>query len=58
MNEKTRELSMDEMDQVFAGARTPLPRKVGYIVYEVQPGDTLIRIANKYGTTKKQNQGM
>lgn len=52
MNEKTRELSMDEMDKVFAGAGHRPKEKEGCFIYEVQHGDNLTKIANRFSTTK------
>ena len=56
MEKNMRELSMEEMDRVFAGAgyRERLPDKVGCIVYKVQYGDTLGKMANRHGTTKNK----
>ena len=54
MNEKTRELSMDEMDKVFAGTGKRPKEKEGCFIYEVIHGDTLTKIANRFGTTKNK----
>ncbi len=53
MNEKTRELSMEEMDKVFAGAGNPLPPKKGFYIYQVEAGDTLTRISHKFNVSKE-----
>ena len=42
------ELSPEEMDEVTGGFKMP-PEKKGYKRYQIQAGDTLIRIANKFG---------
>ena len=48
------ELNLNEMENVVGGAggsKTPLPRKEGFEVYKILPGNTLTRIANKFHTT-------
>lgn len=48
------ELNPNEMEQVVGGkggSRTRLPEKAGFEVYKIQSGDTLGRIAARYGTT-------
>lgn len=52
-----RELSMEEMDTVFGGqggSPRPLPERAGYIVYQIRRGDTLPKIARRFGTTAEQ----
>ncbi len=49
-----KELNLDEMEQVVGGkggSRTRLPDKDGYIVHKIKKGETLIKIAEQYGTT-------
>ena len=51
------ELNLDEMEEVSGGrggSRKPLPAKSGYIVYQIQKGDMLGRIARRYGTTAEK----
>ena len=48
------ELNQNEMAQVVGGrggSPTRLPEKAGLEVYKIQSGDTLGRIAARYGTT-------
>ena len=49
MSEK-QELNMEEMGQV-AGGYTKPAEKAGFIIYQIQKGDTLTKIANRYHTT-------
>ena len=52
--ENTNELNLNEMEEVTGGrggSPTKLPYKAGFDVYQIQRGDTLIRIANRYRTT-------
>ena len=52
-----RELSMEEMDTVFGGAGgSPrvLPERTGCTVYQIQRGDTLPKIARRFGTTAER----
>ncbi len=52
-----RELSMEEMDTVFGGqggSPRPLPERAGYIVYQIRRGDTLGKIARRFGTTTER----
>ena len=52
-NMEAVELSMEEMDQVAGGYVRP-PEKKGFIIVQIQKGDTLIKIANRYHTTVEQ----
>ncbi len=52
-NMEAVELSMEEMDQVAGGYKRPAEKK-GFIIVQIQKGDTLIRIANRYHTTVEQ----
>ncbi len=47
------EVNPDELEGAAGGrSRYPrLPAKEGYIQYQIVPGDTLIRIAQRYHTT-------
>ena len=48
------ELNVNEMEEAAGGrggSRRMLPDKAHYVVYRIQKGDTLIRIANRFGTT-------
>ena len=45
------ELNLNEMEEVSGGKYPKLPEKKGYIIYQIQPGDTLYKIAKAYGTT-------
>ena len=48
------ELSMNEMNNIVGGSGGsphPLPEKSGCIVYQIVRGDTLGKIARRYGTT-------
>ena len=52
MNET--ELNLQEMEEVTGGkggSPKVLPKKDGYIVYQIAYGETLGRIAKRYGTT-------
>ena len=44
------ELSADEMEKIGGGYKRP-PEKSGYIIYQIQKGDNLTRIANRYHCT-------
>ena len=49
-----KEMNLNEMESVVGGAggsSTPLPKKDGFEVYKILPGNTLTRIANKFHTT-------
>ena len=52
-NMEALELSMEEMDQAAGGASRykPLSQKAGFIIYKVQRGDTLTRIAAAHRCT-------
>lgn len=50
------ELNMNEMETVNGGrggSPTELPRKEGYIVYQIAGSENLTKIAKRYGTTVK-----
>lgn len=54
MSENMKELNLEAMEEVVGGkggSPKPLPEKAGYHVYQIQSGDTLIRIAKRYNTT-------
>ena len=48
------ELNLNEMENVVGGdggySKKPAP-KSGYVIYQIQPGDNLTRIARMYNTT-------
>ena len=50
-NKNAMELNLDEMEEAAGGKYKPLPTKRGYFQYQIQPGDTLYKIAKAYGTT-------
>ena len=47
------ELDMNEMNEVAGGAFKPLPDKRGFIIYQISKGETLGRIAKRFGVTVK-----
>ena len=47
------ELDMNEMNEVAGGAFKPLPDKRGFIIYQISKGETLGRIAKRFGYTVK-----
>ena len=52
----TNELNMNEMENVNGGrggSPTVLPRKEGFIVYQIAGDENLTKIAKRYGTTVK-----
>ena len=51
LENKAMELNENEMNEVSGGAYKPLPYKPGYFQYQIQPGDTLSKIARMYNTT-------
>ena len=54
METNMNELNLNEMKNISGGkggSPTVLPRKDGYIVYQIASGDTLGRIARRYNTT-------
>lgn len=54
MNMENKELNLNEMEEAAGGkggSRKVLPKKDGFIVYQIATGDTLIRIAKRYKTT-------
>ena len=51
------ELNLNEMNNIVGGAGGsphPLPDKSGCIVYRIARGDTLGKIARRYGTTAER----
>ena len=50
-NMEAMELNTEEMEEVSGGKYKPLPPKRGYFQYQIQPGDTLYKIAKAYHTT-------
>lgn len=49
-----KELNLNEMEEASGGtggSKNPLPDKPGYFVYWIQRGDTLGKLANRFGTT-------
>ncbi len=48
LNNKIKDLNVDELEQVAGGAKRP-PEKKGFIIYQIQRGDTLIGIAKAHG---------
>ena len=51
MTENT-ELNLNELDEAVGGYRRP-KEKAGFIIYQIQKGDTVTRIAEKFQFTKK-----
>ena len=52
----TNELNMKEMENVNGGkggSPTVLPKKEGFIVYQIAGSENLTKIAKRYGTTVK-----
>ncbi len=47
---KAIELSVEELDKIGGGYKRP-PEKAGFIIYKIQKGDTLTRIAEKHDCT-------
>ena len=47
------ELDMNEMNEVAGGAFKPLPDKRGFLIYQISKGETLSRIAKRFGVTVK-----
>ena len=43
--------AMEEVNGGFGGSKTPLPPKSGLAVHKIVSGETLTRIAGRYGTT-------
>lgn len=59
------EMNLDQLEQAAGGkggSKDVLPRKDGYICYQIARGDTLDKISKWYGVTVKQimnaNQGL
>ena len=52
-NMEAMELDLNEMNEVAGGAFKPLPVKRGFIVYQISKGETLGRIAKRFGYTVK-----
>ena len=53
------ELDLNEMEMISGGrggSPTPLPKKAGYIVYQIEANENLTRIAKRFGTTVKAIQ--
>lgn len=50
-NMEAVELSMDEMNEVSGGKFSRPNPKNGYVIYQIQKGETLGRIATKFGVT-------
>ena len=51
---ENKELNLNEMEEVSGGkggSKKELARKEGVIVYQIERGDTLKKIASWYGTT-------
>ncbi len=49
---KAIELNAEEMNSIVGGGRyDKLPPKSGFVIYQVQTGDTLSKIAHKFGCT-------
>ena len=48
---KAMELSAEELEQAAGGKYPVLPAKKGYIVYQIQTGDTLYKLAKANHTT-------
>jgi LysM repeat protein len=51
---KTNELNLEEMEEVkggLGGYRRQPKEKEGFIIYQIQRGDTLHKLADRYGTT-------
>ena len=49
---ENKELNLNEMEEAAGGkggSKKVLPKKEGFVVYQIATGDTLIRIAKKYG---------
>lgn len=49
-----RELNPEEMANVnggVGGSPNPLPKRSGYVCYQIKHGDTLIHLAKRYRTT-------
>ena len=47
------ELNVEELNEIAGGYRKPA-EKFGYIIYLIQRGDTLGKIARMFGTTQKR----
>lgn len=49
-----KELNLDELEGVGGGkggSKEILPRKEGFICYQIEKGDTLGKLAKRFGTT-------
>ena len=49
-----KEMNLNEMEEAVGGtggSKNPLPPRQGYFIYWIQRGDTLGKIARKFGTT-------
>ncbi len=49
-NMEALELSLDELEAIGGGYKKPA-EKAGLTIHQIKKGETLIRIANKYGDT-------
>ena len=55
--ENMKEMNLNELESAVGGkggSRTVLPSKAGCIVYQIESGDNLTKIAKWYGVTVKQ----
>ena len=52
-NMEAIELTAEEMNEIAGGAFKKPAEKKGYIIYQIKPRDTLIKIAQRYGCTYK-----
>ena len=55
--ENMKELNLNELEEAVGGrggSPTRLPEKEGLIVYQIQRGDTLGKLARRYHTTVQQ----
>lgn len=55
------ELNLNEMEEISGGKggyRTKPHNKAGFSIYRIQSGDTLSRIAGRYGTTASYLQSI
>ena len=49
-NMEAYELNLEDLDLATGGYKRP-PEKAGFIIYQIQKGDTLIRIAARFKCT-------
>ena len=52
-NLEAMELNEKELNEIAGGAFKPLPDKPGFIIYQISKGETLGRIAKRFGVTVK-----